>query len=117
MGLGTSSLARSLRAGARLIVAPLVVGLCVLGGLSIMLFSSLPGASGEAQALGRGITDYRLEHTIVQGSVPAMVQEIGPERLGAKWTRLLVHWNALQPTDGPYTVSYTHLTLPTILRV
>lgn len=103
MGLGTSSLARSLRAGARLIVAPLVVGLCVLGGLSIMLFSSLPGASGEAQAVGRGVTDYRLEQTIVQGSVPAMVQEIGPERLGAKWTRLLVHWNALQPTDGPYS--------------
>ena len=48
--------------------------------------------------MGRGIIDYRLEQAVVDvGAVPAMVAEIGPSSLRARWTRIQIHWAALQP--------------------
>ena len=77
------------------------VGLaCAAAGFAFILFAPLPGATTEASAetLGRGIIDYRLEQASVDpAAVPAIVAEMGPDKLRASWTRVLVHWNALQP--------------------
>jgi hypothetical protein len=74
---------------------------CFLVGLSFLLFASVPGpAPAEARSLGRGIIDYRIEQPskyLDMNSVPAIVTEMGPKKLRAKWTRLLVHWKDLQP--------------------
>jgi hypothetical protein len=49
--------------------------------------------------VGRGIIDNRLEYVggVDLAQVPGMVDELGPARLHARWTRLLVHWPRLQP--------------------
>jgi hypothetical protein len=74
---------------------------CALGGILFILLSPLPGTPEglETQALGRGIIEYRLEQSVVDlGAVPGLVKEMGPTGLRSGWTRVLVHWNALQPT-------------------
>ena len=106
-------------ASRRSLVTLLVAALCVVGGLSYLLFTALPGASvasgataasslAGAQTVGKGITDYRLENASVPlATIPAIVAEMGPGRLGAQWTRLLVHWSTLQPTSsGAYNQTY-----------
>ena len=73
---------------------------CAAAGLGFILFAPLPGESGDvvARSQGRGIIDYRLEQASVDpGAVPGLVAEMGPDALRASWTRVLVHWNALQP--------------------
>ena len=64
--------------------------------------AAAPGAlCPQAGALGKGIIDNRLELSAVpMGSVPTLVDQIGRSGLGAKWTRVLVHWSALQPTPA-----------------
>jgi hypothetical protein len=88
---------------------------CAAAGLAFILFAPLPGESGDvvARTQGRGIIDYRLEQATVDlGGVPAMVAEMGPDALRASWTRILVHWNALQPAapdpaaESPYAEAY-----------
>jgi hypothetical protein len=74
---------------------------CAVAGLLFLLLASPPGApkTSHKESLGRGIIDYRLEEAIVDlGAVPGLVNEMGPTGLGSGWTRVLVHWNALQPT-------------------
>ena len=74
---------------------------CAIGGLAYIAMAPLPGGTTEAQAqgLGRGVIDYRLEQSAVDlATVPALVHEMGPSRLRSRWTRVMVHWAALQPT-------------------
>jgi hypothetical protein len=54
----------------------------------------------RASAVDLGIVDHRLEtHWPVDlETVPLLAREIGGERLGARWTRVLVHWTRLQPS-------------------
>jgi len=67
----------------------LVVGLCAL----------LLGFSADAGAVGRGIVDNRLEtlRPVDLTLVPGLAAEMGPSRLRARWTRIMVHWVRLQP--------------------
>ena len=81
------------------VVAGLAFG---MAGLVYILFAPLPGATQTAVAasLGRGIVDYRLEQSAVDtAQIPTYVAEMGPDNLHAGWTRVLVHWAALQPTE------------------
>ena len=53
------------------------------------------GASGGRQ----GIVDYRLEESADDpAKIPGIVAEMGSGKLGARWTRVVVHWATLQPT-------------------
>ncbi len=88
---------------------------CAGAGIAFILFAPLPGVTTEAagETLGRGIIDYRLEQSAVDATaVPTMVAEMGPDKLRASWTRVLVHWAALQPAapdpaaDSPYDAAY-----------
>ena len=56
--------------------------------------------SAPAQAADRGIVDNRLEigTGVDPALIPGLAQEIGRGGLGARWTRLLVHWDRLQPS-------------------
>ncbi len=75
--------------------------MCAAAGLAFILFAPLPGgttAAAAATTLGRGIIDYRLEGTAVDpAAVPALVAELGPQRLRARWTRVMVRWATMQP--------------------
>ena len=53
-------------------------------------------ASALAQ---KGIVDHRLESWwgVPLADVDSLAHELGPEKLDAKWTRVLVHWGKLQP--------------------
>ena len=79
---------------------------CVVAGLAFILFSPLPATPvAQAVTVGRGIIDYRLEQAQVDlSTVPAMVAEMGPGRLGSGWTRVMVHWATMQP-DAPGAAS------------
>ena len=81
------------------LIAGVVAGLaCAAAGLAFILAAPLPGTAAEASTLGRGIVDYRLEQTAVDpAAVPGLVAEMGQGALGAGWTRVLVHWDKLQP--------------------
>jgi hypothetical protein len=73
-----------------------------LGGALILTLALtfVLGAAAQvaSAAAGRGIIDNRLElGGIDTQEVPALVTELGPARLHARWTRLLVHWTRLQP--------------------
>ncbi len=107
-GLSTTSKQRTSLVG---LLARLAAGaVCALAGLAFILTAQLPGTTGEAQALGKGIIDYRLEQPSVDiTSVPAMVEEMGPGKLGARWTRVLVHWATLQPTAPPGVYNSAYL--------
>jgi hypothetical protein len=81
-------------------LAGIAAGVAVAAaGLGFILAAPLPGtAAEEARATGRGIIDYRLEQAAVDpAAIPAMVAEMGGDRLRAGWTRVLVHWATLQP--------------------
>jgi hypothetical protein len=72
----------------------------VICAIALFLVTPLSGVTEEARAatLGRGIIDYRLEESQVDlSAVPAMVAEMGPDRLRSKWTRVMVHWATMQP--------------------
>ena len=74
---------------------------CAVLGLFFILRAPLPGATtvAETQSPGRGIIDYRLEQSVVDlAAVPGLAKEMGPTGLRSGWTRVLVHWNALQPS-------------------
>ena len=107
-GLSTASKQRTSLVG---LLARLAAGaVCALAGLAFILTAQLPGTTGEAQALGKGIIDYRLEQPSVDiTSVPAMVEEMGPGKLGARWTRVLVHWATLQPAAPPGVYNSAYL--------
>jgi hypothetical protein len=89
----TSSRSAAGRGRAFVLAAGIVLALSFAASLAL---SSVPR---QAQAVGRGIVDNRLE--IVSGVEPAeitaLAKEIGRQRLHAKWTRVLVHWPRLQP--------------------
>ncbi len=77
------------RAMARIILPLLVAG--------ILLIAGLPQ---QAQAVSRGIVDARLERVyppVDLKDVPSIVAEMGPGRLQARWTRVMVSWARLQP--------------------
>ena len=65
----------------------------------ITLLTGLSGGCTPALALGKGVIDYRLEAPaeVDLSTVPDMVTEIGPARLNARWTRVMVRWKMLQP--------------------
>ncbi|MEI6725468.1 MAG: cellulase family glycosylhydrolase [Actinomycetes bacterium] len=83
---------------------------CVAAGLGYVLFSSLPGGAGAVQAASiKGVVDWQLEQnpsfSPVADSVTAdriinqMTDGAGTTPgLHARWTRLLVYWDGLQPT-------------------
>jgi hypothetical protein len=81
----------------------------VVAGLWFVLFSPLPSGVASAKPSIKGVVDSRLEAISVKepAAIPAMVAEFGPSRLGARWTRIVVHWPALEPTapaaDGTAT--------------
>lgn len=80
------------RAAAGLILPLLFAGLVFL--------ASMPE---PAQAVGRGIVDQRLERVyppVGLNELPAIVAEMGPGKLQARWTRVMVSWARLQP-DPP----------------
>jgi hypothetical protein len=87
----------------RAIVGACIGLVCAVAGLAYILFAPLPGTASVAVArpLGRGIVDYRLEQAGVDtAQIPTLVAEVAdPDKLGASWTRVLVHWSALQPTE------------------
>lgn len=80
------------------------LALCAAGAVLAFGVAAAPGALlPEAQALGKGIVDNRLETASVNTAlVPQWVQDMGAggDGLGAGWTRLLVRWAALQPDSA-----------------
>jgi hypothetical protein len=78
------------------------VACCVAGAaLAVAVASAAPAAlCPQAQALGKGIIDNRLEESSLTANAPALVGQIGRDGLGAKWTRVLVHWSSLQPSSA-----------------
>ncbi len=70
---------------------------------SVALIASA-SAPLPASAAEKGVIDHRLEWAggVDLKSVPDLVAEIGPGRLGARWTRISVFWNRLQP-EAPGT--------------
>ena len=87
------------RGTTRLLTGVLAGAACALAGVACILVVPLTGSTAEARSVGRGIVDNRLE--IVTGVEPAeisaLAREMGPDRLRAGWTRVLVHWARLQP--------------------
>ncbi len=83
-----------------LAVGAVVAVVCVAVGVIYIVAAPLPGTTAaKAPSLGRGIIDYRLEQsTLDVGTIPTLVEEMGSAKLDATWTRVLVHWNALQPS-------------------
>jgi hypothetical protein len=72
-----------------------IVGLlltCALGAAAL--------TPSRAFGVDRGIVDNRLETLwpVDLETVPAVVEEMGSGRLGARWSRILVHWTRLQPS-------------------
>jgi hypothetical protein len=69
---------------------------CAIVCAASLLSVAVPVASSAAE---RGIVDNRLETVapINAAQIPAIALEMGRDRLGAKWTRILVHWDRLQP--------------------
>lgn len=70
----------------------------------LLLFSAIASPRAHA-AVGKGIVDHRLEYHggIGLASVPDLAAEMGPTALGARWTRVFVYWDQLQP-DAPWLV-------------
>lgn len=56
-------------------------------------------APPQAWAAEKGIVDYRLElsRSLDDTAITAMVDEMGPAGLGARWTRVAAIWQRLQP--------------------
>jgi hypothetical protein len=94
----------------RFFIALTAALVCVAAGVWFILFTQMPGGSGIAVAESKkGIVDYRLEDNPLLGRAPLTAETAalyaskmgsGPGNLGARWTRVLVYWNALQP-DAP----------------
>ena len=84
---------------ARIVVIAAVAVACAVAGIAFIMLAPLPTTPvAGASTLGRGIIDYRLEQAVTDvGAVPAIVAEMGSSKLRARWTRLQVHWAALQP--------------------
>ena len=83
----------------RLVIAALAAGAVLAFGVAAAPGGLLP----DAQALGKGIVDNRLETATVNTAlVPSWVQDMGAGGggLGAKWTRILVRWATLQPKSA-----------------
>lgn len=87
--------------GARLFLAACAAGAM----LAFAVAAAGPGGlCSEAQALGKGIVDNRLETSVVDmTAVPSIVKDMGPDGLRAGWTRILVHWATLQPASAGST--------------
>jgi hypothetical protein len=85
--------ARDRRATWCAILLPALVAGCVAAAIEC----------GQAGAAARGIVDNRLEYAggVDPQELPSLLDELGPSRLRARWTRLLVHWPRLQPV-GPH---------------
>ena len=71
--------------------------------VGLLLMCALGAAAltpSRAIGVDRGIVDNRLETLwpVDLETVPALVEEIGSGRLGARWSRVLVHWTRLQPS-------------------
>ncbi len=105
--MSTSTITRSLgplarRRGILRRFAGVALGVTiVVAALTFGVFAPLPGMTPDAQAaLARGVIDYRLEasYGVDLAAVPAMTAAMGPSGLGARWTRLITHWDLLQPT-------------------
>ena len=77
-------------------VRAVLASLVVLTALIAPALLVTPAARAVA---ARGIVDNRLEYHggIALAPVPALAQEMGSNVLGAKWTRVLVYWDQLQP--------------------
>lgn len=81
---------------------------------SFALFALLAVGSLVAPAWGaqKGVIDYRIERANVDPVACApIIADIGSAGLHARWTRVMVHWNALQPsrptaTSAGYDESY-----------
>jgi len=74
--------------------------------MSVTALFLLTGAPPQAQAVPRGIVDQRLERVyppVGLNELPAIVAEMGPGKLQARWTRVQVSWARLQPSapDAP----------------
>jgi len=55
-----------------------------------------------ADALSKGIIDLRLERVTSDPlATDAIIKELGPAGLGARWTRISVDWASLQPQAPP----------------
>ena len=73
-------------------------------------------AARTAHAADKGIVDHRLEYEggIDLGPVPAYAEAMGPSGLDARWTRVFVYWDQLEPKapwdDGyeGYDPAYLH---------
>ncbi|HZL63704.1 MAG TPA: cellulase family glycosylhydrolase [Thermoleophilia bacterium] len=89
-----------------------VAALCVAVGLWFVLFTALPGGTSAVQASTiKGVVDWRLEQNpkyppVVDDATAAKiiaemtsgVSGSGTQGLGARWTRVLVYWDQLQPS-------------------
>lgn len=103
--MSATSHVRGPRASASSRLAPsfILVALVVLT-FAVLAASARPAAAGPAKG---GIVDQRIETASADGlswfdltlaDVPVLAAEIGSDdRLGADWTRVLVHWARLQP--------------------
>ena len=93
----------------RFVVSLSAAALCVVVGLWFVLFSALPGGTSTVQAATlKGVVDWQLEQNpiyppladaaITDKLVAEMsVGTAGVPGLHARWTRLLVYWDSLQP--------------------
>lgn len=77
---------------------------------AVMLAAALTLCSAltsSAASVGRGIVDNRLETAwpVDLATVPPLTTEIGSRVLGARWTRVIVHWTRLQPTSRQETAA------------
>ena len=68
--------------------------------LTVAVAAAAVVSPSPAPAAERGIADNRLETLwpVDLETVPSLALEIGSERLGARWTRVLVYWTRLQPS-------------------
>ena len=75
---------------------------CAAAGLAFIMMRPLP-TTPAAQASTVRAGDHRLPPraggSTDLNAVPAIVAEMGSSKLRARWTRLLVHWAALQPVS------------------
>jgi hypothetical protein len=82
----------------------------------LLVYAVQLATARPADAAAKGIVDHRLEYegAIDLTPVPAYAEAMGPSGLNAKWTRVFVYWDQLQPKapwhDGyqGYDPAYLH---------
>lgn len=74
--------------------------LIVLAIVAVALAVSVARPEGAGAKVAKGLVDASLERAYCDvSSIPSVAQDMGAGGLGATWTRINVHWAALQPDE------------------